>query len=428
MILLGDSSFRTVIGRMLSCRPVVYGGKLSYSLYLWHWPVIAFANQCISEITVVHKVILAVISLTLALASFYWIETPIRTGRILKTRFAIWASCGGSTVVIIALSAWIILRDGFPARFDEAVRVISEDTVWRGTEYTGEAMSTGSRAVVAVAANEPQQGPPDFVIWGDSHGLVATCVLDKAAEELGLSGKSWLGTQAEIIPVTGLWRPMLRTMPSDQLRQSEQVFGEIVESGAKCVIVSCRWTALCDGLTESDLAEIAVSNRYQTLVTDSESDNADLSPAEATAALARQLRKMVRHLENADIQVWLLRQVPDAEDSQIARKALRAALFPSFNQNPVSSVTRDACTKRLANVNQILDSLRSDKVHVVDVTDLCFADDGRLKVADKRPYYRDNDHLTRYGADTFLAPALRKILTELAAQRTREKLMPTSSR
>lgn len=69
--------------QLLSNKTLVWTGALSYSLYLWHWPVLAFMRYYTGAEILNWQYSLAFIMLTLALAtaSFYWIETPLRLKR-----------------------------------------------------------------------------------------------------------------------------------------------------------------------------------------------------------------------------------------------------------------------------------------------------------------------------------------------------------
>ena len=72
--------------RVLSLEPLQKIGRLSYSWYLWHWPVIVFGAAIIAAPSLALRVGLALASLAIAAASFRWVEDPIRHNRGLAKR------------------------------------------------------------------------------------------------------------------------------------------------------------------------------------------------------------------------------------------------------------------------------------------------------------------------------------------------------
>ncbi|HKX69194.1 MAG TPA: acyltransferase family protein [Intrasporangium sp.] len=85
VIAAGVAHSSTAAGRLLALRPLVLLGGLSYSIYLWHWPLIALAGE-VTELTAWHKVGLAVASIGLAWLSKHLVEDPIRFGSIFAGR------------------------------------------------------------------------------------------------------------------------------------------------------------------------------------------------------------------------------------------------------------------------------------------------------------------------------------------------------
>jgi peptidoglycan/LPS O-acetylase OafA/YrhL len=86
----------------LSARPLVAIGHRSYSLYLWHWPVIVFVGPPMGlELPTVPLILLQLaVSIALTEVTYRWIETPTRRSsqRPVKT-FIAWTSAAAITVV-----------------------------------------------------------------------------------------------------------------------------------------------------------------------------------------------------------------------------------------------------------------------------------------------------------------------------------------
>jgi peptidoglycan/LPS O-acetylase OafA/YrhL len=87
VIAAGLGSTATVPGRLLGLAPVRWIGRISYSLYLWHWPLIVIpATALETELPLWARLGLAALTFPIAAASQHWIEEPIRRGRLVGLR------------------------------------------------------------------------------------------------------------------------------------------------------------------------------------------------------------------------------------------------------------------------------------------------------------------------------------------------------
>ena len=80
IVIISSGKQHTVMARLLSFKPVVFIGKISYSLYLWHFPILVLTTP-VAEIgnTNIYFVILRVIlTFVVAIVSYVFVETPIR--------------------------------------------------------------------------------------------------------------------------------------------------------------------------------------------------------------------------------------------------------------------------------------------------------------------------------------------------------------
>jgi hypothetical protein len=68
--------------RFLSSKPLTYIGDRSYSLYLWHWPILVFANELGFPDTVEARLVLLLLSIAIAIPSYRIIEVPFQKMRI----------------------------------------------------------------------------------------------------------------------------------------------------------------------------------------------------------------------------------------------------------------------------------------------------------------------------------------------------------
>jgi hypothetical protein len=103
IVLVGNRN-DSAVARALACAPVVYLGRISYGVYLWHWPIIVLANPGRVGFGGWPLDLLRV-GLTLAVSalSFRYIEQPLRHGSL---RLRAWVPAGLATGVLSLVVAW----------------------------------------------------------------------------------------------------------------------------------------------------------------------------------------------------------------------------------------------------------------------------------------------------------------------------------
>ena len=117
LIIYAGIGGRSLIFSLLSLRPVVFIGLISYSLYLWHWPILVYTKlYFIKEPSTL--VIASMLGLTLLLSVLSWkfVETPFRKKIFLKQRNPLLAASIIVSLAIFFTGALINFNNGFPAR------------------------------------------------------------------------------------------------------------------------------------------------------------------------------------------------------------------------------------------------------------------------------------------------------------------------
>lgn len=179
-----------LLGKLLASRPIVGIGKVSYPAYLWHWPVIAFLNLQLVELTPL--VCAAVISGTLVLAALTYqlIEKPVREFRrvrwpkVVGTGFAVPAVLFSSA----ALSA--IHWQGIPDRFDQELNRKSAAVLTYADEERGRCNEGPVKSPVGpdeclLGIEKPSI---DILLVGDSHANHFSGMISVLADDAGLRG------------------------------------------------------------------------------------------------------------------------------------------------------------------------------------------------------------------------------------------------
>lgn len=163
LLLVNSAEERGLGNRILSSRLLVLIGKISYSLYLCHWPIYCFVDYCFyGESAVVRLVLKVILTPLTSFFSYFWIETPIR--RFLNCRVESRSLFLGLSICIGAMFVCgVSIRD---RNYIDA----SFSSVAEGGGFFPSGRNDGS-----------------IVLMGDSNGSMYGMVMKSVAERLGVS-------------------------------------------------------------------------------------------------------------------------------------------------------------------------------------------------------------------------------------------------
>ena len=172
---------------ILSTSPFVWIGKISYSLYLWHWPLLAFFHHYTSgaEREPLESLLLVLLSIVLAVFSWRFVEQPLRNSR--SSQSTVFLASGLSAVFVVSLGAVIVLSNGMPDRVpDEARKLADRKEMWTWPCPETKALEglARKRCVLGVAWDDAEN---HAVLWGDSHAVHFSPLVDQVARTLGYS-------------------------------------------------------------------------------------------------------------------------------------------------------------------------------------------------------------------------------------------------
>lgn len=197
------------VTRALSWRPAVWLGRISYSLYLWHWPVLVFARYGRSSpFGPGDQTLLIGLSLVLAAVSWRWIERPFIARRWFERRRALFAGAFVGTAVA-ALAAGAVELAG---QYGFAPNTLPADVVTLANgQYDSLAGDCRPGDLPQATAPPCRFGAPDHapsvVLWGNSYARVWTPTLDLDARAQGAAGVSLL--LSKCLPLLGVAFPDL---------------------------------------------------------------------------------------------------------------------------------------------------------------------------------------------------------------------------
>jgi len=380
-LLHAGASGDSVTRRFLCLRPLSWVGLISYSLYLWHWPVIVYAKLIfgLEPLAGIRWILLGV-AVALGASSYRLVERPFRKrvpgqGPWKALR---WGAVG--TFALAGVGALLIRTDGWRGRFP--ARVVQLDRERNPPIPFRECIDQGMRAIRE--RNVCQVGalsePPQILVWGDSHSLAWIPALDAVFRHTGVSAL-FIGRSA-CPPLVGVVNPTC----FDCLPHNHEVLAILRERRSiRLVVMAASW-----------LSYSAPNGQYRIEDSSGAVGNGIVFPG----ALAR----TVALLRNDGRAVWILGPVPGAPGNTPLLMAM-AGRFGRPNSLPAPTGA-PSFRKAADYFYRAAASLPADQsVTVTDPTPwFCDAATCRYQT-NGLPLYRDGGHLNVRGAAA-VRPAL----------------------
>ncbi|WP_213980626.1 acyltransferase family protein [Sphingomonas sp. dw_22] len=198
--------------RLLASRPLVAIGLLSYSLYLWHWPVFVLFRWTAGLHTLALQLAALVIAMALATASYFLVEQPLRTSRAIRNQprgrvvltallaVAI-AWLGGQTLIRAHNTITLSVTGDHDAWYADPGRALDPARSHCATDQQESGFQGGS--LIVWTPRDCARPPAGFTLFvaGDSHGIAYTPALRQLAAELGVPIRLYFRAFCPFLPL-----------------------------------------------------------------------------------------------------------------------------------------------------------------------------------------------------------------------------------
>ena len=230
----------TRVQRLLELKPVVFIGWISYSLYLVHWPPIAFANYlALVPLTWGARMGLVLMAMVMATLSWWLVETPFRHKRLVGSRRVAFGAFAAGCALLINLGIMIKRKAGMPERIDASVQRLLQthgmDERWLWSKLKVETLEKNLLPFGAHGAK------PSIFMWGDSHAKAIITGLHNLCEKNGVSGMAAL--HSGVPPIVDYPYPSQDFTPAEYLLLSEKVLQTAIDMRVSHVVIAGYWEA-----------------------------------------------------------------------------------------------------------------------------------------------------------------------------------------
>lgn len=373
-------SRRNAVSIALTSRPAGYIGNISYSLYLWHWPIIVFYRMMNpGESSVVDSLNALLLCAVLACAAYHLVEKPLRTDKRMERMLspmraaAIAALC---TTLFVGIG-WVLWRQGPTAYSDSTIELAaraSHDVNPRRADCLANYETTSLPSQQLCATQSPALRAPTVFVWGDSHAdALAPGLVDALPRRYRVIQR----TKTGCAPLLGIDIKLRGRDYSECTQFNNQVSAEVKATAqVVLVVMAARWNYYFFG--ELD---------------------AKLPPGSAqTQRLQSALHATLGEFSAQDIPVLIVGTVPEF-DWDVPACLSRSIHFGS--SHTACNLERRNIDRRSSFTNKILrdtaDSVATTAF--VDPMQLLCKDESCLASIDTNTIlYSDKDHLTTEGA------------------------------
>lgn len=354
LLIVGSGSSSGPVTAGLKHPSMVYIGRLSYSLYLWHWPVIVFAKHLGVFSTDSGTVVaLTLISMALAAASYELVEKTIRRGRLLPSSKGLLIFAGLSASLTLA-SGYVGLRtQGADFRYDGASRAMLTAYFDAERDRCGFIFRVTNPRDQVCDLHRASRDDGAVLLWGNSHA--------------------------------DMW--------SGALRELAARYDRSLYLNAR----NCRPTtdsSFCNGSVQAQVLEAIKQRQIDSVVLASSWRGAYKI---ADEVLIEQLEAVVDKLAKLGVRVFLVVDVPADESFDPQAQYLMNPRNPEFGSIPIDAFESKTHAFEKKMLAEIAD--RYDTVTVIDPRDVyCY--DGQRCYAGRgdEAWFHDSGHLTNAGA------------------------------
>lgn len=384
------SSPNTLIGRFLAFKPIVGIGLISYSTYLWHQPLFAFARHSQSpEPDTLLYTALIFASFVCGYLSWRFIERPFRNKNAVsrKVIFSFSAVCA---TVFIAIGIVGDLNNGFPERF-KLSQSIKSDFVHYQPPCEGGFQGNVRTLDACILGNTTSDQRIDFAVLGDSHARALLPAFDTIAQSIA-SKYVYMGTDA-CLPLLGvdIRKGNYENGVCDSFAASQ--FNYVKANDIDKIFLVARWTMYVDGDYKDKDAFFLVDN-----------ERTELTKENSQAVFISAVKRTLNEYQNIGVHVYIVEQIPqqnidikslyyklsnfDFTESEFNNFILEQSI-PRDKSNNLQAFTRDTFKQYAKNNHVTTINLDSD-----------YCDDHVCNIGDiNHSIYKDYTHLSIYGAN-----------------------------
>lgn len=387
----------TVTTKLLSTKPLVFVGLISYSLYLWHWPLLVLtADWHIFPLNGPERVAVVFASLAMAVLSWRYVELPFRRKSQIPRRQLLFAAAA-SIAALMAIGVFGHRSQGWPGRIPPAA---AELAGYAKSQNPRQAEClivdlTADKIPAADACIYGSSVTPTYALWGDSHADALVEMLGAVAKRHNEALKFFAANGCP--PIAGV------TLSASEFsycaKHNDDVMSYLLgHREISTVIIAANYAAYILGEDPQFGPAGYRIDDFKYLITNSQ--HTIVNRQGRQKLFAAEFTNTVTGLLKAGKEVVLVYPVPETGypiPETLASMLLRGKVIDTFTRP--YGYYRD----RQEFVFKTLDAIQSKNIIRVYPDKVLCHGSACIVSFDGKPLYRDSQHLSETGAE-FIAP------------------------
>lgn len=412
MCILWFSNPKDPAYRILTLKPVVYTGLISYSLYLWHQPMFAFfrlSNE--GQPTIGETLLLIAITLLLSFATYLFVECPTRNRKRIGNR-AIWGITVLGSALLIAVGIFGIARDGFPNRNVFFKDMVAEDNRLKEAKEMDFSINNRPRVI-------PGNSPDGYslIIMGDSHMRSLINPIRDRLESLNNIRQFIPLCSSGTLPFLDVDRlNMALDSPEDTARNWEELnaqrYALATEVEKPIVLLGGRLPLYVEPKGFNNLEGGQDDRKDQPKLVVKTNESVHLLN---DAQLQEKIQQSVYTLLANGAKVALIYPIPEV-GWNLPRKLIQLGRsYPQYDQKAILTASPlttsyQAFKQWTGKSHELYDGIPDHPDLIRIYPELYFCDEDRCRTHDsEKAYYKDSHHLSYQGASILVEGILNKI-------------------
>ncbi|MFY0992454.1 acyltransferase family protein [Halomonas sp. C05BenzN] len=393
-------------GRLLSLRPVVGIGLISYSAYLFHQPVLVFARERLMQpLTPWTTVGLCLLILVLSVLSWRFVEQPVRNRQLVGLRQVVQGSVV-ATLALVTFGFYSSMTHGIPGRMAPEVVAIAAEKHKTYDRARGCQVNPGQRLSIDTLCAFHGDSDQLVAVWGDSHATPLVRGLAKELVRHGYGVKQLVHTNC--LPFVGYQRSDGRLSCT---QFNEMVLDYLIyDDEIEYVVMMGRFPMQLTGeMFDNNEGGVELGQPVKALPLDSFDGDQD-----RIALLREGAISTIQALIDSGKKVVLVYPVPEM-GWDVPKYIAKSKLYETPIERPVST-SQEIFLQRVGTSYEFLDSLGENKALVRVKPESLFCNthlEARcVAELDGELLYYDDSHLSSLGSKLLV----RNILTRMQAR------------